>query len=664
MTDPKLSDITTLNNITKVTFCVNWAMPAGMIYKLLLPCMLISGLARAQMETGLNKDSLKKALYSMPADSTKVQTLIRLGQQYDSNRPDSALYYYGSAGRLSEQLHYPQGTLRYIANYTAVLNVQGKFTQSLKLNLEAVSISKRYKLDRQLMKALINTGAVYQYTEHYQQAVAYYLQALPLVDSIGTSQERSLTYGNLCGLYRNLKQSQSALRYARLSLTYGEKNNDNYAIAMACINLGNVLKDINKVGEAIAYIERARDIGLKLDDDNIQETALINLGDAYLSLKQPANYLPAYKAALPLARKINDVSGECFALHGIALGLFFQKRYQQAGDLLVTSIAFARQHDQKEIWSRMLLLMSDVQIALGRPDISQQYRAQYDSVGNVLLNAPLLKNIQELETRYGVEKKQKELLQKNLQLAGKQRWLIILLSVLIILGLLFALVYYNYRQRQRLAKKTIETMQVEQEAMRLKAILDGEKRERRRISQEMHDDMGSGLTRLLFLSRSLGNGNYIAQKISTATAELISKMNEVIWMMNNERDTLESLVTYLRATAGEMLEAAGIAMSFNADEAMPDIILPQELRRNIYLAVKEALHNAVKHSGATEVSIAITVKSGLFILVQDNGRGFKAPLAGVNGNGLGNMQRRMSTIGGTFELQSNDSTLVLFSVPL
>jgi two-component system NarL family sensor kinase len=607
--------------------------------------LFVAANACAQMETGLNKDSLKKSLSVMRVDSSKVETLIRLGQQYEANSPDSALYYYAAAGKLSAALNYPQGTLRYIANYTAVLNVQGKFKESLQLNLKAIAIARQGRLQRQLMKALNNTGAVYQYTEHYREAVSYYLQALPLVDSIGTLQERSITYGNLCGLYRNLKQPQSALRYARLALAFGEKNRDDYAVAMACTNLGNCLKDLGKVRQAIGYIERAGSLGLKLNDDNIQETALINLGDAYLSLKQPAKYLPAFQAALPIARKISDVSGECFALNGVALGLFFQKEYLQAERLLNTSITFARQHDQKEVWSRMLLLMSDVQIALGRPEAAQDYRASYDSVSNVLLNASLLKNIQELEARYGSEKKQRQLLQKDLELARKQRWLVISLAGLAVLGLVFMLVYRK------------------QETLRVKAMLNGEQQERRRISQEMHDDMGSGLTRLLFLTRSLIAGHEAAPRISDAVNGLIRQMNEVIWMMNNERDTLESLVAYLRASCGEMLDAAGIAMIFKVPDKVPELILTQEVRRNMYLAVKEAVHNACKHSGASTVTITIEIGQQLKLAVQDNGRGLASPTTAL-GNGLVNMRQRMENIGGNFEMLSETGTLLRFSVPL
>jgi signal transduction histidine kinase len=202
-----------------------------------------------------------------------------------------------------------------------------------------------------------------------------------------------------------------------------------------------------------------------------------------------------------------------------------------------------------------------------------------------------------------------------------------------------------------------------QETLRVKAVLAGEQQERRRISQEMHDDMGSGLTRLLFLTRSLIAGHEAAPKISDAVNGLIRQMNELIWMMNNERDTLESLVAYLRAACGELLDAAGIAMIFEAPDKLPDLILTQVVRRNIYLAVKEAVHNACKHSGASMVAIAILTDRELAISVQDNGQGL-AMAGSATGNGLGNMRQRMKNIGGNFEMVSEAGTLLRFSVPL
>lgn len=627
--------------------------------------------AAAQMQVGLNKDSLKRILSKRPDDTVKAQMLITLGQQYESNRPDSAVYYYQLSRDLSQQIHYPAGVVRYIANYTAVLNVQGKFDESLKLNLQAVEISRKAGLKQQLVKSLMNTGAVYQYKEDYTRAAHYYLQALPLLEAAGSTQNLSLAYGNLCGLYRNLRQSQKALTYGRLSLKYAESDHDLYATASACINVGNALKDVGAIKESINYMTRAHGIGKKINDENSQETALIGLADAYVQLNQPDRYIVYFRQALPLAEAIEDVSGKAYALNGICLGLFWQKKYPDAEKLLNSSMLFVQRHDQKEVWSKMLLLMSDVQIAMGKAENSRIYRSRYDSVSNLLTNTSLLKNIQELETKYGLEKKQREILQKNLLLEQKERetqrqrqWLIVTGAGMVFLALLVLLIYRFYLQKQQLNTKALQVLKAEQESERLKAVLEGEQQERRRISQELHDDMGAGLTRMLFLSRTMGTPNETSRKIGVAAEELIGKMNEVIWTMSDEQDTLDSLVAYIRASTADMLENAGINYTFKVNEPMGTMPLNREFRRNVYLAVKEAVHNVIKHAAAAHVQIIISNNGQLEILVQDNGKGIENNGKRRLGNGLKNMQSRMEQLNGSMEVISKDGTRLRFVVPL
>ena len=637
----------------------------------LLFLLLVPAMAEAQMEVGLNKDSLKHILSKMTDDTLKVKTLITLGQQYESNKPDSAVFYYKLSGQLSQRLHYPAGIVRYINNYTAVLNVQGKFDESLKLNLEAIDISKKSGLKQYLVKSLMNTGAVYQYKGNYTRAANYYLQALPLLEVAGSAQNLSLAYGNLCVLYRNLQQPEKALYYARLALTYAEKGNDLYAIAAACINIGNALKDGNKIAEAIRYLERAHHIGLQINDENYQETALIDIADAYLQLKQPQRYIPFFRKALPLSEAIGDVSGKAYALYGIGLGMFWQRDYQEAEKQLLNGIRFTTLHDQKEVLGKMLLLMSDVQIAMGKPENSTIYRSRYDSVSNILLNAPLLKNIQELETKYGLEKKQRELLAKDLLLTQKDReaqrqrgWLMAAAAGVVILALFVVLGYRYYRQKQLLDRKALQVLKAEQESGRLKAILEGEQKERHRISQEMHDDMGAGLTRLLYLSRAMPHQNETAGKIGAAAEDLIKKMNEVIWTMNDEEDTLDSLIAYIRSSVAEMLENAGLNYTFEINESIASIPLDREFRRNIYLAVKEAVHNVIKHAAASSLQLLIIYNGKLEIIVQDDGKGIGNEAKPRAGNGLKNMRSRIKQLGGEMEVSNEQGTRVRFVAPL
>lgn len=643
-------------------------------YRLLFP-LLLSVLfplrIRAQMQIGLNTDSLKEVLRAAANDTLRVDTYILLGQQYESNQPDSALFYYQAAKSLSERLHDPEGIVRSILNYTAVLNVQGQFQQSLALNLEAVRLSTDHRLTALLPKTLVNTGVVYQYLNRYEMAVSYYLRALPSLEAGKNVQALSFVYGNLCGVYRDLKQPEKALTYGQKALQLAVSQDDRYAEASAYNNLGNALNDLNQTEKAIVSFGKARQIGKAINDIDIRETALINLGNAYMKQMAPERYIASFKEALPLADSLDDVYGKASALQGMALGLYYQKKYAEASALLDSAIGFARQYQQEKTLSDMLLVMSDVQIALGHIALADRYRAAHDSLNDQFMNVSLKKNIQELEVKYDVERKQRTLLENSLliekqrsETLRQRRWLLLAGAGICLLLLSLFWGYRLYRQKQALHAKTIQALKKEEEAVQLKARLEGEQAERRRISQEMHDDIGSDLTRVLFVSRMLPEQEEATVRIRRTIEGLIKKMNEIIWVMNTRQDTLENLIARIHATLSEMMEDAGVPYHITLPENIPVITLSQEFRRNVYLSAKEAAHNAIRHSGATEIRVEVRIEGGLSITVRDNGRGLDGGSRPSGGNGLKNMEERLHAIRGRFVLEASGGTTVTLDAPL
>ena len=209
-------------------------------------------------------------------------------------------------------------------------------------------------------------------------------------------------------------------------------------------------------------------------------------------------------------------------------------------------------------------------------------------------------------------------------------------------------------------------------------------RERSRIARDIHDDLGSQLTRITMMSESargdLADSARTAaglQKIYDTARELTRSMDEIVWAVSPRHDTLESLATYLEKFAQDWLTTTGFRCRLDLPLQFPEGHLTSEVRHNVFLAFKEALHNAVKHSGASEVLIRFSMKEKSFELaIEDNGRGFPADEKAkesssargrvASGNGLDNMKRRLSAIGGTCEIQSapGNGTKVIFFVPL
>jgi signal transduction histidine kinase len=228
-----------------------------------------------------------------------------------------------------------------------------------------------------------------------------------------------------------------------------------------------------------------------------------------------------------------------------------------------------------------------------------------------------------------------------------------------ILGLLIWLVikwYLNIRIRKQ---------QVEFE--KLQAI----EKERTRIATDMHDDLGAGLSRIKFLSETIEMKKHLEQPIETDISsignyanEMIGKMGEIVWALNEKNDSLSDLLSYTRAYAVEYLLNNDIHCQVNAPAVFPSIFVSGEFRRNIYLTIKEALHNIVKHAGATHVVVNIEIDGILRIRIHDNGVGFDEGNIRPFSNGLNNMKKRMRDISGRLEIFHEQGTVIFLTAPL
>ncbi len=179
-------------------------------------------------------------------------------------------------------------------------------------------------------------------------------------------------------------------------------------------------------------------------------------------------------------------------------------------------------------------------------------------------------------------------------------------------------------------------------------------KERQRISREMHDDIGSGLTQIVLMSESVKNktgagGEKELSDITDTSRQLVNNMSEIIWSLGTENRTLDQLCSYMREQLNKQLEYSGMNYKIELPENGNDIILSNEQRRNILLVTKEIVNNAIKYSKAKNILIKGEIKnSSLAFIVEDDGRGFEIDKI-YRGNGLKNIKTRIEELGGKME---------------
>jgi len=198
--------------------------------------------------------------------------------------------------------------------------------------------------------------------------------------------------------------------------------------------------------------------------------------------------------------------------------------------------------------------------------------------------------------------------------------------------------------------------------------------ERFRIAQNIHDDLGARVAQISLLSSaaqeketlSVAEARVELGTVSRMSQELVAALYETVWAVSPQNDHLDSLISYVCQTSDQMCAVANLKCRLKMPELSTKVFLAGPIRHNVIMAVKEAIHNVIKHAQASEIQITIRHADGvLSIQIIDNGRGFD-PAATVRGNGLNNMERRMHSLHGSCSVASQPGagSKMTFEFPL
>ena len=243
-------------------------------------------------------------------------------------------------------------------------------------------------------------------------------------------------------------------------------------------------------------------------------------------------------------------------------------------------------------------------------------------------------------------------------------------TLMIIAGVALLALIFFLESRRRLRRR-LERIAREREL----------ERERARIAQDIHDDLGASLTRIGMLSESAAGDLHdppraaaSLDQIYATSRELTRAMDEIVWAVNPRHDTLESLTNYISRFAQDFLRTAQTRCRLAMPLQVPELPVRSEVRHNLFLAFKEIMHNVVKHAQAREVRVSFDLEPGGFRLtIADDGVGYDPGRFATSekdrfasGNGLANIRSRLAQIGGRCRIDSapGRGTNVELFVPL
>lgn len=622
----------------------------------------------------VNMDSLQHLLSKAKEDTAKVLLYIEIGNQYELNDFDRAGHYYMLAGDLSRKLNYKRGIIKFIANYSGILNLKGAFDSSILLNKQAIQLSKEINDKLLLAKATANTGNCFNYLSQYDSAAFYYETAKSYFEKMPDDYFVARMNDLIQNVYWKLNQFAKGVTYGKEAVQYFRAQDKDMELGQALVNLANNYQSSLMVDSAISCYNEALVMGKKTGFKRLELTCMLGLNSIYFHRYDADGMQPYAKNALSLSKELEDLEGEVIAQRGMTLYYLLKKDFATAKTYITESIRLADSLDLKSekvkglnVLSNILFAMHDITGAEKLLDSAQSLENQL--TGEEVQNKTLL-----IEKRFETQKKETQIQLQKAQLRHKNTLNYIFAGTALAILLISLLGFRNYKNKQRLQQAKIDELEKEKQLTATEAVLKGEEQERTRLAKDLHDGLGGMLSGIKF-SLSNMKGNLImtpdnAQAFERSIDMLdssIKEMRRVAHNMMPEVLVKYGLDTALKEFCNEIDQSGVIHTNYHS-MGMDKISVEQTSAITIYRIVQELVNNAIKHAAATNVLVQTQyseTEKTISITVEDDGKGFdKEALKKASGIGWSNIQNRVDFLKGKIDVQTGEGkgTSVLIEV--
>jgi signal transduction histidine kinase len=615
------------------------------------------------------------------SDTIAILKLIQDGKQLRVTSPDSAILLLRQASSGSSRAGYTKGLILshiYIGECLVDKKAYKIAREQYHKAMGYCGPGKTYVAYR----AFIHTemGDAYQFEEDMVQAVDHYRKAAQIAEMVkDTIISLSRIYNNLGYALITMGQYEKAIYYLDQAEYTARKANNNQLLGNILLNKGVAYGQQENPQKGDYYFRAARAHAIKYHYLKLQQVATANLGKILIDKGRHKEAIAYLKEALTLA-KPND-PGARHIRDRLGMAYFRAKDYAHAAPYLQQSLANAQMAKEPNTILAFQGILGDFYTKTKQYSKANEHLYAYIKLYDSVKNNERLQQANKLETQYRTALKDKELSQKQLQInrqkgqiKNKNLWIAGSTSGLLLLTLLIALLYILYRnskqkqkQEQQIQEHYISSLQKDNEINRLKALMEGEEKERTRLARELHDGIGGMLA-----STKMNLGTLRAEHSgSEPSAQFEAVMRMLTETASEVRKTAHNLMpdVLMRYDLEKALRlhADGINTSnllqIDLEFYGPLNELNKAMELIVYRMAQELIQNIIKHANASSATVAIMLhENRLSITAEDNGTGFNVSKSNM-GFGLLNLRHRVEALHGNIDIQSaEESPTVIFIV--
>lgn len=612
--------------------------------------------------------------------SQSVEKDIQLFSRYLSTNSDSAYHYIQSAYKKSLALKNDSLIARSLYNLGYYHYLKKNTVESKRNLIKALTYSKQSKFHKISALSYNQLGTIAFDENQFEVALSRYLKALEIADRNKIAESKSRVLINLGNLYLRQKDTLKSLIYYNQNISNAEKHELYNELIKGYMNCAVLLSE-NDLQKSIQYYNKALVLSQRYKDLYSEFNLHINLSELYLSGKKPSELVKVYdhlSRAKQLQLQLNDDS-LLFYLN-FNFGGYFRKEEQF--DKALEHYKMALQQSKKNVNSDQLLnlykTISETYFLKGDFKNALLFKNMQYNLSDSIFTEKKNRDFNEIQTKYEVDKKNLkiQLLTKEKIIEKDRRKWVFLVSLLIIIALFSALLFFRNRiktqkiilaKENEIHKQEVIRLEQEKELKRIVGLVEGQDQERNRLAKEMHDGIGGALAGIK-LELSQYNSELKSKKIDSVINKMSKAFTDLRMISHNlssnslKNKDLNKLLMDLKNDYENRSELMVEIVVFPPDSINQ---IKETVKHQIYRVVQELLTNVSKHAKAKTVFLNLTMHEDfLNIMVEDNGRGFNSDEP--NGIGLSNIAERLSSIEAVFNIESaiGKGTTVTIDIPI
>ena len=605
----------------------------------------------------------KKVIY-FKDDTAIVNQLNKDAEKIQFSDPDKAIKIINKSIFTAQKINYSFGLSVAYSLRAGLLYYEMKLDSCKLLLDKAYSLVSKYtdkESKNQRANILNRYAAIFQRRQNYDSAVELYLQSANIFKETGDEQKIINSYYNLSGIYKYLGDTTKTFYYARETNRLAAKTADTVFLIRGLIVLGEAYNYIKNYDSLLLISQK----GLRLANSH-QMTFAMGIFHNFMGLyftNKEVQYDSAvfhYNIALQIFNKINIPFDKALVLQNIGNTYLKKKEF-------VNAIKFSKQANElsenlgfEQVQNMSLLDLVKAEEQLGDIPESYKYLKQYVKVNDSIQNRNSQKKVYDMEAKYLAQKKEVMMLAQQKIIKQKNQLNYLLASGLFLLAFIIALLYFIYRNKQKLHEQKITKLETQQQLTATEAVLKGEEQERTRLAKDLHDGLGGMLSGIKFSFNTM-KGNLVMTPDNTQSFERsmdmldssIKEMRRVAHNMMPEALVKFGLDTALKDFCNEIQQSGALYISYQSI-GLENMVIKQTAEITIYRIVQELVNNIMKHAAAKNAIVQVTKTSGqLAVTVEDDGRGFDTNILNkVKGIGWSSIQNRVEFLKGTLDVIS------------